>query len=414
MTRLLFRNLALIAGLGFIVISPGVAAADFAYTVRPDVSLVETYTDNFDGTADNRRDELTTTVGAGLTGSAVSPRLSASLGGRVGAEFYMNDSDEQGRPTYEGSATLAYRFTRRLTIRLADTVRLARQQQSDAVLAIPTPAPVPVPGPVPTEPPPAVGPGAVFTRRVRELNNVALGELDYELGAFSSARASYLNSVTRYDAPDLVDTETHEALFDISHRISVQNTLGAQYTFRFFQFDSTTASDRQTHEASLSWAHNFTETFVMRLSAGGTVADRPDDSSLRVVGWTGAADVSKRVGETLFAANYSHSVGTSGGVVTLLGTDVLTLGVSRRLFARVTGQLGAAYSRSEAIEASTGTLTSYSGAAGLSAELVRWLRMSLSYAYEEADAADGGRPVRMNTVTAALSVLLPGFESRQF
>lgn len=386
------------------------AAAATVYTLRPELFVRETYDDNVDQVNENRRDDFITTVGAGLSLLAATPRLTGAAQYRFGVEFFAKGTQDQGQPTHGGSVSLTYQATPRLTLSLGDGIRYSRRTEPDASLAVPAAPPAPGPGPTPVPPPPAVEPGTIPTRSVRRLNNTALAALAYQYDPRTSLGAAYSYSITDFGAPDLVDTERHRASVSVARQVTRRDEIGAEYAFSRFSFDDPERDERNVHELLGTWQHTFSPEISGGLSAGVIWTDEEElDLALG-----GNASLTKRVGLTRYALGYSGSISADDGTGEVNKVDRVAIGLARDLSAHVTATLGGAFTRSEPLNGPSSPTHLYSATAGLEATLARWLQAGIAYSFERKEAPAADDSFRNNRVTVGLTVLLPAIMSRSF
>ncbi len=397
-------------GVGVLLGPAPLAAAQPVYSLRPELSVRETYDDNVDRVAVNRRDDFITAIGAGVTFAARGRQLATSARYGVEAAFFAKGTEDQGQLMHEGAVSVAYQATRRLGLSLADSARLARTSEPDARLALPPPAPAPGPGPVPVELPP-VGPGGIPTRRVRQFANTAAAALEYQLDAFTKLNGGYSLEIARFDAPDLVDTDTHRVSGGATRQIAHRDRLGVTYTFSLFQFDTPGLEDRQAHEAIARWEHDFAPSLTAELDLGGAFTERESGFE---GGAVGGAAATKRIGRTRYSASYHRTIATSGGTGEVLRSDRVAAGVVHEFAPWLMVQAGVAYARNEPIGGAAAATNSYSATASVMAQLTRSLRLVLGYSFERSEAPAGQTSFRDNQVTAGLTLLLPAVESASF
>jgi hypothetical protein len=380
------------------------------FSIGPELSVRETYDDNVDRVRDNRRDDFITSVGVGLTLRARSPRLTGAAGYGLGAEFFAKETEDQGQLTHTGSLSLGYQATRRLALSLGDNIRFSETAESDARLALPAPPPEPGPGPAPAEVPPAVRPGSIPTRRVRRLANTAVAGFTYLYDERTTVGGSYGFEVTRFDAPDLVDTDTHRGSVTATRQVARNDRVGVTYALSWSRFDDRDRGDRQFHDARLTWGHDFSQDISSSLSVGATWTDRGNVG----LGLVGDTTLTKRVGLTRYSLTYSGAFRTSEQTGEALRSDRAALGVARDFSRTLAGRAGAAYTRSEPLEDSAGVTHTYSATAGFGATLASWLRTDVDYSFERNDAPAGESSFRNNRVTVGLTVLFPPLEGSRF
>lgn len=387
---------------------PAIAAA--VYSLQPELFVRETYDDNVFRVNENRRDDFITTVGARLALTARSPRFAASADYRLGVDFFAKSTQDQGQMNHRGLLSTSYVATRRLTLRLGDEARFARTTVPDATVAALEAPPAPVPGPVAGEPPPAVEPGAIPTRRVRRFDNTAAAGFGYQYDAYTALDGEYLFRIARFDAADLVDMDTHRVRASVTRQVALHDRVGAAYTFSWIRFEEPVRNDHLVHEVMATWGHEFSPSLTGELGAGVVWTTNGDTD----LGVAARAALTKHAGLTRYSATYRGTFTTSGGTGVVHRSDSVALGVSRELSSRLTGQVGAAVSRSKPVEDSSGPTYTYSAAAGLVAQLTNLLRGGLTYSFERTDAPVAADSFHNNQVTVGLTLLLPALGTTGF
>lgn len=385
-------------GAAMIVALPGRVEGAPAYSLVPRLSVEETYDDNVDRVADNRREDYITRVGAGLDLSFTDIRFGASLGYGISSEFFAKGTEEDGRLGHDASASLSFQATRRLTLTAGDGLRISHTTETAAEQAVPGAVDPSVP-----PPPEATPPGTVPSRRTRQISNTATVGARYRYDRFTTLGATYGYQVQRYDAPDLVDTESHTAGLSANRQVSRRDTVGVSYSVKFPDTEDEGRDVEQIHDARLTWAHDFTADVSARVGVGATWTDEGDVE----VGPVGDASVEKRVGRTRFRAAYAseYRVDTETGAFSR--ADTVSVGAAQEVSAATSISAGLAGGRSEPLDGDEGETLTWSATAGVRTMLARWLAASVGYTFERNDAPPGSDSFRSNRVTLGLTVLFP-------
>lgn len=370
--------------------------------------MSETYDDNVDRVEDGR-DDFETTVRLGLTLRARSPWLAGNANYSLDTAFFAKGTKEQGELTHNGSMSLTYLATPRLTLSVADSVRYAETSEIDARLAVPPPAPGAGDGPVPAEPPPAVEPGAPPTRRVRQLGNTAIATFDYRYSALTRAGAAYEYSVVRYGDPELIDSDTHRVSLRSTQQVTLSDQVGLAYEFAFFQFDRPGAEDRQAHSASVLWNRALSEWTTADLALGATLTERETGSRFASPAVTGRIAFARLAERVRYTASYARSVTTSGGEAGVQRRDIVAAGVAGQLTARLEAEAGAAYTRGRDVDGAPGIRETYSATIGLTRRIAKSVRGFLAYTFERSEAPPGATSFRQNRITIGAAVTLGPF-----
>lgn len=390
----------------------GQAEAAARYMLEPEFSVTETYDDNVNREDADREDDYVTGVSVGLRGSADGRWFRAAARYRLGTEFFAEGTEEQGLLAHDASVEGSYRATPNVTLGGSDVFRLSETAQPASTAAIPEPGsgePTSVP-----PPPSAVLPDITPTRRVRRLDNgarvfagvMASSETDVNLGV------AY--AISRFDAAGLVDSDTYSASAGVSHRVSSTDRVGLGYEGSLFRFPGTDRPDRQSHGGSLRWQRAWSAFTTASMTAGGTLTEGVGGGSLRFAGFTGGASLESRLVSTRFQIAYVRAVRTGGGTGDVQIEDRATLGLSRDLSARVTGDVGAAYLRSDAVDGPSAVTETYSGTIRLAMRLTPSLRLQAGYSHERVDGSAGGADFYVNRATLGLTWTPEPLRSRAF
>lgn len=396
----------LLLGLGLFLELVVPAAAATVYTFTPELFVRETYDDNVGRVHENPRDEFITTVGAGFGLTAVAPQFDASAHYRFGIEFFAKETEDQGRTTHTGAISLTRQVTPRLTVNLGDGLRYSRRTEPDAALAIPAPPAPPGPGPAPIPAPLPAEPGTLPTRSVRQLRNTARVALAYQYSLPAVLDGAYSYSVTEFDAPDLIDTQTHRLSAGVTRQLSERNAVGVEYSVSLFRFDDPERERREVHALVGKWRHTLSPETVSEVTAGVAWTDEGD------VTGRGEARLTSRMGLTRYMLEYTGSVSVNESTGELNRVDRVAVGLARELSARVTAALGGAVARSEPLDGTSKPIVFYSAAAELEAILTRWLRAGVAYSFERREAVVAEDSFTNNRVTVGLSVVFPTIANR--
>ena len=377
------------------------AARGAAYSLEPELSVTETYDDNVNRSDEDPEHDFITGVHVGVSMSATSPRVDASARYGLGTEFFARETEEDGELEHAATASLLYRATRRLNVRIADTFRLADTSESEASRQVPQ-------GDGVTPPPPsAAAPGTAPTRRVRQLANTVLVDGSYRYDAVTTIGTSYAYEAQRYDAPEFADTDTHTARILGSRQIGRDDSIGLNTSVSWARVTSPEEQDRWFADARATWGHAFSERTSLTASLGVAWSDERDVDP----GVVGDLSVTHRTERGRFTVGYSggYLVGNETGEAER--SDRVGLGIAHALGSRAELELGAAAVRNESLEEPRDRTSTYSLTARLRGRITERLEWTVGYEFERNDARAVGNDFTSNRVSVGLTVRLPSLQS---
>ncbi|HLC40772.1 MAG TPA: hypothetical protein VJO34_03985 [Methylomirabilota bacterium] len=386
--------------LGSLILSnPNGASAQDAplFQLHPSISLTEEYTDNFDRTSANKRENFRTLAAPGLLLKINGAKTKGEVGGSVG---FSHDTADEGKAiranalagvTWQPNPIYSFQFTDTLT-------------KSD------------VPG--------LTGTLGIRRGRAEFLSNNATLISNYQIGNVNT-RINYSNVIFEDENPTGEDTLTHTIGGTVAVPILQINTVSAGYTRSFSLFstspDTTTdtfiatvsrlvgpfttvgltgsssfinsdgGTDSKIYSAALTGTHSIPQGFSVSARAGYSIFDQ--DSGGSEGSLSGGLSVSYQFAKATVTVSYDE-----GFVPTFTGGQNLGTVKNRQVSSTLsyqvtpfvsTGVTGF-FAQNEffggvgtTADAAPGRKTDSAGvAADIGIQLLRWLRMTLGYGFE--------------------------------
>ncbi len=387
------------------------AVAAPVYSLRADVSVLETYDDNVFRTSENTEADFITTLGTSIRFLAEARRTSVAATYGLAVDWFAKGTENQGQMDHDGSVYLAHQPTERLLIRIGDGARYAWSDEPLAPRAIPPPAAIPPTGPVPV-PPSSPDLAEMPVGRVKQFVNTALVGFEYQYDAVTRLNGTYTYETDRFDSPSLVDTDIQRAALNGTRRVAENDAIEARLVRRWFRFGGGAWQDE--YSATAVWTHDFSLATRSELSLGFTSAEDEAEGGLYVNGLTGGAAITHRGRETRYSARYDREVGASGGAGELRVSDTIGLGIAREIDRGVTAEAGVVGSRSIDLIGPGERAYTIGATAALGAALSESTSVALGYTFEREDAPPGRESYWSHVVTLSLTYTLPMLRSRQF
>jgi hypothetical protein len=201
---------------------------------------------------------------------------------------------------------------------------------------------------------PAINPAyepsqAILTRRSRRLGNVALGQVDYELGQRSTLTVSGGYGNLHFLDPGFLDSDYWKISSGYNYQLSRTDTLAGTYTRTEFHFGS---SDRSivNHDLSAAYGHQITGRLTLQISGGPLISQSTVAGNTQTRYLLNTFDSLRyRVAKGYFEGAFER-FGTNGsGVLTGAETNLTRFSAGHRISAKTFGSFEVSYATNEAI-----------------------------------------------------------------
>ena len=370
--------------------------------LTPSVSVSEEYNDNifFD---DRHTEDFVTSIHTGLSLSYERPRLTMSLSSGNSSQIYARQTHENS-PTngQNGSLTMSYRASERLTLSLADTVtRVVRTRTGS------TPQGPAFFSPTGQQPGPDTQASTLLSRG-SALSNFFTGAASYRLAPRWTSAMTYSHTLSDFSDPGGSDL-TNSAGLSLGYLWSPTTTVSASYSYS--RFDTEDVPHTQSHNPGFGVSHQFDPTLSLSASAGVFV-NGPLRSGLGVstrIGPTWNLALTKLFEHGSLAAGGGQQITSSAGVAGASETRSAYLSYQMQLLERLSGSLSGTYGHFDTRQTTYQFVTA---TAGLSMTFWRYVTAGVSYSYRwrdnsRATSTTSAGEMHGNIVQAYVSVSYP-------
>ncbi len=219
---------------------PGtVLAEDFWSKFHPYITLTETYDDNIYLERDNKTQDFITTIYPGLRFSHASEGFGIDLDYMLGLNYYSSQTNNN-YTSHTGTLNTFYRFDRRWTFRLRDSlIQSEEPRERDFGSA-------------------ATGESYfISTSRDRSvyLRNVVEPSLEYQFGTENRFSFLYRNNIYRNQSPLSENSQENSVIPTLNYWFNIRNGMLLEYTFTSGDFDLT--PDLTGHSARGRYIYRF-------------------------------------------------------------------------------------------------------------------------------------------------------------
>lgn len=225
---------------------------------------------------------------------------------------------------------------------------------------------------------------AIYTAVGPRYSDDSAAQLSYAVSRRGSLTVAAVHGFLRFSLPGNTDNDMEILNGAYSYAVTRKDYIGAIYRFTAFHFpgDPQALGDQVTQ---LMYVRRITGRMALNLAGGPDITDFrvPVNGVKRTISGAGAASLSYAFRVTNVRLNYSHGVGSGGGLLTGSNADQLSANLSRPLGRLWTSSLSFGYARSSQLVAikslSSPNYDSYQIAAGLTRPLSAGMNLSIGY-----------------------------------
>jgi hypothetical protein len=222
----------------------------------------------------------------------------------------------------------------------------------------------------------------ILTGQALRINNITLGELDYELSHRSAVTFSGSYGLLHFFSPGYVDSQQVLAQTGYNYALSARNTIA--FTASYGRFDFSGNNVRTDFETlNMAFGRRVTGRLAFQLAGGPQRLQsyRVTPSVRPKLTWNLNATLNYvRLGTT-YSLAYAHGVTAGSGVLSGANSDTFTVMLGRNLLRRWSTGANAGYSTSTSIVSvgTTGNFKGWYGGANAARELGRHYSVGLNY-----------------------------------
>lgn len=237
----------------------------------------------------------------------------------------------------------------------------------------------------------------IETGLVRQLNNTALGEADYELSRRSTVTILGSYGFLHFLNAGYIDDSDVHGRFGYSYALSAKNNIAVTYDYDRMKFAGTN-SLIQTDLAQIVFGRKLTGRLAFQAAAGPELVHLANFGAVKntQVSWSALSTMSYELRRNSYALSYSHATTAGSGVFVGSQTDTMMALASRQITNFWSASLTGGYAVNRNL-VPVATLANrfdnwYAGAS-LNRQIGRQVRLALNYEYTEQRSAGTGCPV---------------------
>jgi predicted porin len=389
----------LVVPLNFLLIDRGMAQP---WQLTPKLTISERYEDNVLMAEDNPETDTVTTVTPGLSLAFKEETIKVSAEYAAAVEQFARHSnlDNVGHTAsfeFEKDRLFGSKTT---SVSLRNTFQYLPQPLTglEGNQGAPT---VPVPS--------AAGIGLP---RNNTWTNTAALTLTHLYSARLTERIEYLNSITRFELPTLIDSNIHEGTAEAIYQLDPNSEVSGSYRFRYFDFVQNDVDDATSHALMVGVTHRFSPTLSITIKLGPSYAIQSEQHNLTPIGMV---HLSKTAEKLEIIADYSRDVSDLTGLSAQLATtQTATAGLSYAVTQKARATLSAGLADNETITGESRfrkreqKIVSWTIRSGLSYQILTWLSAEVRYYhFEQREKGLAGNNLSQDQYVLSLTGSIP-------
>jgi len=236
--------------------------------------------------------------------------------------------------------------------------------------------------------------------------NTAALTLTHLSSARLTERMEYLNTLTRFELPTLVDSTIHEGTIEAIYQLDPNNSIGSSYRLRYFDFVQQGTEDAIGHALMVGTTHQFSPSLSLTTRLGLSYSIQSGD---RVITPIGMLHLSKSFEKIEIGGDYSRDISFTGGLsAQLVTTQTVTANLSYAVTQKTRAFLSMWLTDNRSITGEELKIVSWTVRPGLSYQILTWLSVEIRYHhFEQRGEGSLGSDLNQNQYFFSLTGKIP-------
>lgn len=237
----------------------------------------------------------------------------------------------------------------------------------------------------------------IQTGLARQLNNNALGEVDYAFSRRTSVTASGTFSSLHFLVPGYTSSQVIDGRMGYNYSLSAKNNIGVTYDHSRITY-SGTSSRLEDDVVQLAFGRKITGRLAFQASAGPQLLHFGNFgvAKTRQFSWSASTAVSYRLGHMAYSLLYFHGVTAGSGVFLGSSAETITASANRNITRNWSASANAGYAMNKAlapIAIFSQQFNDWFAGANLTRQLGSQVHLGLSYEFQQQSTGGGACPV---------------------
>ena len=199
---------------------------------------------------------------------------------------------------------------------------------------------------------------SVLINQSRQISNVAVGQVNYELNSRSSFTLAGNFGILRFPDGNFLESNQGGIQIGYNHNLNSRDSLGISYGLNLVRSpNAATAQKLDSHIVQLAYGRRITGHLAFGVSGGPEINEFEDPilGHMTKTAWTAQSSMTYRLRGAQMQVSYSHGATAGAGVIGVATTDQIQGGLTTRLTRTLSASIRPGYAHNTSAQPATNT-----------------------------------------------------------